>query len=476
MRSAWAALIALGIALGIFGCPAIAAAQSEEDEGSDDWAEDSDEDEDEEDEDGLQLEWGGKLQSDLRFRVERQAVGAWYDRRELPVGIDRNENIAGLDLKATYGDVEAVIDLDFVIYGFSQDVDRLGDLSRREKVDPFRFEAHQAFIKIKNLIEGLDLSVGQQLVLWGVGDQFNPTNNINPDDLEDVLLFGEQQGTFMVKTDYWVNEDWSISGVVVPIFKPALLPRSGELALASVDRIPVVDGELRRRLGAERAAAELAARHPTIVDRVIPVLPERSIENMQIGYRIAGNIFGQDIAVSYYNGRTDFPIPIRNHTTQDATAQCSELFPETNCVDGLLKTEAQVSYPRMFSYGLNIAGELGIGYRLEAALIVPEKQTIELTNDELALGIATVPAGEYDYDGDLRPGGPRPAVVEDTPFAKWVIGLDYTFSKEVYANVQWVHGLADEYGAGDWISEGDVVRKSEVVGDPDAGMRARDER
>ena len=34
-------------------------------------------------------------------------------------------------------------------------------------------------------VSGLDLKVGHQVVQWGVGDQFNPTNTLNAENLED---------------------------------------------------------------------------------------------------------------------------------------------------------------------------------------------------------------------------------------------------------------------------------------------------
>jgi hypothetical protein len=79
--------------------------------------------------------------------------------------------------------------------------------------------------------------------------------------------------------------------------------------------------------------------------------------------------------------------------------------------------------------------------------------------------LITYPDGEYDYDGDDRRGGPRPASVEDVAFLKWVVGLDYTFGEHVYVNAQWVHGLVDEFGAGDFIHEGWTVRQSSVTSD-----------
>ncbi|MBW2453619.1 MAG: hypothetical protein JRI68_03875 [Deltaproteobacteria bacterium] len=449
---------------------ALAGAADEDDE---EWSDDEFGDDDGGDD--IEIEWSGRIQSDLRFRVDKQSVGGWYATQELPVGIDRNENIAGLRFQARYGDVSGVADLDFVLYGFAQDIEGIDDLSRREKTDPYRFEAHRLYVKVEDLFApGFELRVGQQLILWGVGDQFNPTNNLNADDVEDVLLFGEQQGNFMVRADYWVDEDWSITGVLVPIFKPALLPRSGALALAMPDRIPIEDEYVRHRLHTELGAARVLANHPTVVREIGIELPEANLENMQASYRIGGTIAEQDVAFSYYRGRTDFPVPKRNHNTQDSTAACNPDDP-TDCIDGTIDTAVTLHYPEMHVYGFNMAGELptdkiadflsAIGYRLEAALIVPTRAEMEIQMGDLDIAGFQIPAGEYDYNGRDDGIGPRPVVVNDTPFAKWAVGLDYTFFENLYANLQWVHGLPDEYGAGDWITEGYAVRAGGVVED-----------
>ncbi|MEQ9324433.1 MAG: hypothetical protein RIF41_35040, partial [Polyangiaceae bacterium] len=219
--------------------------------------------------DELNVEWNGFMRSDLRFRLHDVSVGEWFDRREFTQGVDRNENLIGLRLTATYGDIVAKADIDFVLYGFSADVNDLSDLSRRERIDPYRFEAHRLYLQARDLfIDGLDLTVGQQLVYWGVADQFNPTNNLNADDLEDILYFGQQQGNFMVKADYWFTSDWSVSGVLVPIFRPALLPRTGILQVGRVDRLPFADAGVRHRIAAEQATSRLASGYPTVVDQV----------------------------------------------------------------------------------------------------------------------------------------------------------------------------------------------------------------
>lgn len=423
-----------------------------------------------------ELTVSGRVQSDIRFRIGSSTVGEWYNQLELPDGVARNENLAGLTVEAAMGDVSGKVDADIVLYGVSRDLDGLGALAQREEVDPYRFDIHSLYMQVRDLlVDGLDLRLGQQLVMWGVGDQFNPTNTINADDLEDPLKFGDQQGNVMLRLDYWINDEWSLSGVLVPVFKPALLPRTAPLGVTRTDRIPLSDDFARHRVIAEQESAAMGlVGHPTIVGNTVIELPDTSFENMQAAYRMGGNILGHDVALSYYLGRWDLPVARANHTRHNPTPQCNPDQP-TDCIQGLLETETTLHYPRMHVYGFNMTGEVGwlkelsdvfsaIGYRLEGGLFVPERTTLRMTQDQLAIAFPQ-PAGEYDYDNDGQPGGPEPTVIEDTPFLKWVFGLDYTFNEHLYLNVQWVHGFVDEYGAGDFISDGRQLLASDVTTD-----------
>jgi len=424
--------------------------------------------------DDIKLEWSGRIQSDLRFRVEDKSIGDFYNELRLAPGVERNQNLFNLKLKSTFGRFTGVASVDFVLNGVTGKLDGLGDLSTYEKIQPYRFEPQALYIEGKDMIvKGLDLRVGHQIVSWGVADQFNPTNNLNADDLRDPLLFGRQQANFMVKLDYWVTKSLSVSGVLVPIFKPALLPYSAALGVGAVDRLPFTDANLRHRIAAETAtSAGSPIGYPTVVSRATPVIPDPLPENMQVAFRIAGTIAEQDISLSYYNGRTDFPQPFLNHTKQTAGLRCDP-NDATRCIKGVLETEVSLAYPKMHVYGLNATGEVnpfkwiseqihGVGYRVEAALVVPQRQTLQLLNDALSVAIP-LPAGEYDYENDGKPGGAQPAVVDATAFLKWTVGLDYAFGDHIYANVQWVHGLADELGAGDFLHEGYAVRQSSVT-------------
>ena len=89
-----------------------------------------------------ELEWGGRLQSDVRGRIESKEVGKFYDTRTLNTGIVRNENIFKLNLGAYGNRFQGIVDIDFVWLGRTPDVSQLADVSNRNVVEPFRIEAH----------------------------------------------------------------------------------------------------------------------------------------------------------------------------------------------------------------------------------------------------------------------------------------------------------------------------------------------
>ena len=411
-----------------------------------------------------ELEWGGRLQSDVRGRIESKEVGKFYDTRTLNTGIVRNENIFKLNLGAYGNRFQGIVDIDFVWLGRTPDVSQLADVSNRNVVEPFRIEAHSVYFEGTDVfVDGLDLRIGQQIVNWGVGDQFNPTNNLNADDLEDPLLFGVQQGNLMAKADYSFSDSTTFSGVLVPIFRPALLPRTGDLALARLDRLPHADADLRHRIRVDQAVTDNGllgdgSRYPTVSRNVNLIMPSTSFQNMQFAFRFATTIAEQDIALSYYQGRNDFPVAHANVTTQVDQPTCNPNDP-TDCIDGLLLTDSDLIYPKMKVLGLNLSGEKVIGYRLEAALIFPQEVPIRMyQKDVVVAGVAS----PFEYNYNLE-NNAKPLVVEGTPFLKWVVGIDYTLTESIYVNAQWVHGLVDEFGAGSFFQEGYLVRNGGVL-------------
>jgi hypothetical protein len=432
----------------------------------------------------LELTFGGTIQSDVRFRAGEKSVaqGGFWNPLRLPAGVERAQEMITFKLNATMGRFAGVADIDFIWDPYYSSIKSITDLTRYDQISSYFLRAKSAYLEATDLLPGLDLKIGQMIVNWGVGDQFNPTNNLNANDIEDPLYFGRQQGNLMVKADYNFKQVWSLSGVLVPIFKPAILPRSAPLGPAANDRLPFTDENVRYRIHGEQAltsqlfnmAGVADTRFPTVVQSAIPVLPETSAGNMQWAFRLAGKILEQDVALSYYYGRSDMPQPYMNYTVQQRRRICDPTN-AGNCVDGVLATSAYLMYPRMQVIGFNMAGQLGwvqklwrrikpIGYRFELGVYLPQQMTMALLQEPLNFSMVHQPGGEYDYLGKgVAPySGSRPEVLSSTPFAKWTLGLDYTFNRFVYMNAMWLHGMVDDFGAGDFFHSGVAVRQGGI--------------
>lgn len=421
----------------------------------------------------IELNWSGMIRTDIRFRVNDVSVGKWYNRKDAGPGVSRNDNLFRLKLVADAGRFAGVAEIDFSYYGFAIGLEGFEGIYRQELVDAFRIEARAAYIQANNiLVDGLDLRIGQQVIAWGVGDQFNPTNVINAPDVEDPLLFGEQLANVMVKLDYSPKGNFVFSAVMVPIFRPALLPRTAPLGLSFAERLPFTNRALRYRVHTENWFVAERQGFPTSVDGAQVVTPDFSLENIQWAGRIAGNVLGQDLALMFYYGRSPIPQSFISVAKLDNRARCNPIDP-TDCIGGTVQTTTGLYFPRFWMLGFNATGELpnplslisdkikGIGYRLEFGMFFPQAMSAAVIQQDLDFGNGiSLPSGEYPY-----PGGQRPNSVDATPFPKWVIGLDYTFTSNVYLNVQWVHGLVNEFGAGGLFSDGVAVRSGGFVGD-----------
>jgi hypothetical protein len=167
---------------------------------------------------------------DARFRILSSVYGD-VDRAK-PRLLSRNENRIELYVAYTPNKhVQIVADAEPVLMGVSM-AQELNDLSSQVMMQRFHMESDAAYVALTDLVKGLDIKLGRQIVVWGTGDKFNPTNNINPDDLEDRPLFTEPIANQMAVIDYSPIEDrLFFQAVYVPLFFPALLPPSAAAGL-----------------------------------------------------------------------------------------------------------------------------------------------------------------------------------------------------------------------------------------------------
>lgn len=411
----------------------------------------------------VDIKFSGYLSSDIRFRVlgeERPLPNPVPTQWSLlKNGISRNENRIRGALNLKLGSkVRAVADGELMLYGFS-DLKDIDSVTLRDRVDPYYLEVHAAFIDIYSLfgdaIPRFDLRIGRQTVPWGAADKFNPISNLNTLDLSDSLQFGRALANNMVRADWNPVGDLTFTAVLVPVFRPAQLPRSAPLALLDPLRpAPLANQGIRAALDQERgiyvpvvdpATGLLLPAGRTLTVQADVTAPEVSAANMQIGLRTAAKLGGQDVGLSYYRGRFGVPVPAWS-------------MPTGSLDKNLILTS--LVYPRMDVVGVEMAGSIeklaGMGYWIEAAVFFPGEVTMAIydaitsPNNPRPLEYVQDPASGRYLRESRDPGTQveRPVVVEKTPFVKATVGIDHTIAGKAYFNFQYVHGFIDEFGAG----------------------------
>jgi hypothetical protein len=332
------------------------------------------------------ITWGGYLQTDNRMRLKGDNDFSRHEYR--------------LDLKAEVTPAEKThfySELWLRSWGIP-DVQDSSDLIDKDKVAPWNLDLREAYVDLYGfLFNDLDIRMGRQRIAWGTGDKLNPTDNLNPPDLEDIWDFGRHLGSDGLKASYYPG-DLTFTGVYIPIFTPAV-SASGDWASALSPSIELPPG------------LTLGALSDTII------LPDNNAgDGSTIGFKISKFVFDYDLSLSYVYGRDYLPMA-RKITFTPAGGS------------GTVDVGSELIYPRMQIAGIDMAGAIaGIGVWAEAAVFFPDK--INLTKDLSALGLGIQEATALDNE----------------PYVKYVIGTDYTFENGLYINGQWLHGFIHERG------------------------------
>jgi len=273
-------------------------------------------------------------------------------------------------------------------------------------VDPYNIEIREAYIqKFDFLIKKLDLKIGRQRIVWGTADKLNPTDNLNPFDMEDVLDFGRHRASDAVNLNYYLSNDFSLQGVYIPFFQPANLPL-GIFANVLNPSMQMPQGMVLKGFS----------------DTLL--MPKYNLgESSVAGGKLKGAFKGVDFSLSYVWGRDGLPTAIRN------------IFIPVDTMGGI-KINSQLEFTRNHIIGADLATSIaGIGFWAEAALFMPEKDVI-MTNDLSA----------------FYPMSPVSVTIDTTildkkePYIKFVVGGDYNFKDGSYLNFQYMHGFIHEKG------------------------------
>jgi hypothetical protein len=339
------------------------------------------------------LKLSGELLTDQRFLLEGPNDWAWNE----------NRLTLKLDKKIT-GNSKFYSEVWLRNIGLPQ-ANSSADLYNKGIIDPYNLEVREAYVQLFGFLsKNLDVKIGRQRITWGTADKLNPTDNLNPYDLEDVLDFGRHRGSDAISFDYYFNSEFSLQGAFIPFFQPANMP-VGIFATALSPSMEMPQGMTLMGM----------------TDQVY--LPQYNLgESSTAGAKFKGFAAGFDFSLSYVWGRDGMPIGTYNTFTPVDTM-------------GGISIHSDLSFYRTHIFGADMAGSIGgVGVWAEAAAFLPENDVV-MTNDLTAF-----------YPTSPVPVTQDSTVLKKEAYVKFVVGGDYNFANGHYLNFQYMHGFINERG------------------------------
>lgn len=344
------------------------------------------------DPDENKLKISGELTTDERFLLGDQHEWAWNENR-LTLKFD----------KKITGSSKFYSEIWLRNIGLPN-ITASSDLYNKGIVDPYNLEIREAYIQLYGFLsKNLDITIGRQRIIWGTADKLNPTDILNPYDLEDILDFGRHRGSDAINMNYYFNSNFSIQSVYIPFFRPANMP-AGIFANVLNPSMSMPEGMILKGFS----------------DTLL--MPKYNLkESSTAGFKLRGYVRGVDFSLGYVWGYDGIAVNTKN------------TFIPVDAFGGV-NINAQLSFMRSHTLCADFATSIaGIGFWGEAAMVIHHKDII-MTNDLSA----------------LYPLSPDPViqdtVIIDKPYLKYIIGGDYFFRGGGYLNVQYMHGFIQERG------------------------------
>lgn len=332
-----------------------------------------------------EIHWNGYLQTENRLQLNGKNDFTWQEYR-----LDLQAEVKPAEKSRFYGEL-------WIRSWGVPTVQNSSDLTIKDKVSPYGLDFREAYVDFYGfLFSNIDIRIGRQRIAWGTADKINPTDNLNPYDLENFWDFGSRLGSNGIKISYYLK-GFTFTGAYIPVFTPAVLPK-GNYASALFPSMEL-PGELTLK---------------NIKDTIL--MPKSNPqESSTYGIKLSKNILNYDFSLSYVYGRDYLPL------AKKVTFTPASL--------GVVDISNELIYPKMQIAGIDMAGAISnVGIWAEAAIFYPDK--VEMTTDLSALGMGITSS----------------VALDDKPYIKYVLGADYTFKNNIYIHGQYIRGLFHEKG------------------------------
>jgi hypothetical protein len=248
------------------------------------------------------------------------------------------------------------------------------------------------------LAGNLYINLGKQAIRWGKGDEVNPTDNFTPEDWTEYLNLSRAERkmpVWMTKLNYSFYP-YRLQAIWLPFFVPSRIPEAGS------DWEPYIYRRYR------------SSPLPITIKR--PERPAKSLENSVTAIKLTKSTSSFDISLSYAYHYDELP---SLHLSMSGIGPPPFFIPQY---------EVSQRYHRQHTIGSDFETVMGkVGLRAEFAYTI----------DDLFLSYSPQ----------------RPDTIVEKDVATSIVGLDYTFANDIYANVQYLFQCIPDH-------EKDMVNRS----------------
>ncbi|HDQ99991.1 MAG TPA: hypothetical protein ENN51_06890 [candidate division WOR-3 bacterium] len=225
-------------------------------------------------------------------------------------------------------------------------------------IEPVELLLDEAYVRLFDLVPGMNLGLGRQFVHWGAADAVNPTNWLCPPDYSDPLAWDARRPSWLAHLEYTPVSAFGLELAWRPVFSPALtstggwFPVAGFLPTEEQLRSGLVQRFIEQGVPPDSAAAWADRYSVTIGED--SRLPGRALSDGSWGGRLKSRLGVFDISAGMLRGYDFLP----------AATPVTTVRPETQELDFSLVTR----YPRATFFGADFATDLfGVGLWVEGA-------------------------------------------------------------------------------------------------------------
>lgn len=260
----------------------------------------------------------------------------------------------------------------------------------------------------------VSFEVGKRIFSWGMADEFNPTDLLNPEDMRWVVTFDKAQRKLGVYSGNLTLSygDFSLQGVYAPVFEPTLLPA------ADSDWLPWQLGLFYGVIDAFPDYVDFQERHT----------PDMDLSNSNRAARFRGLVGPVDFSLVWFDGFD--PLPVFN----------AKIDMDVNGIlQGSKPLMIREAYQRYQAYGGSMAFTAGsFSFRGEGAYYTDRQYNNGLDPSLLLIDsvVEAFPAllGLRDFQWH-----------SESPSYSAVGGVDWREGTTIYANVQYAHTQILDY-------------------------------